>query len=318
MRRRVALLACLATSALACGPIDTFGDASDAAPADSSLDATSDGATYERTYLFTLDAQAFPESGHPGALVHLPPGFDRAQPFGVVVFVHGFENCIANCVETDATSCTPGAAPRSAFGLIDQFDRAHVPAVLVLPEVAYDEATGDPGQLGATNGLRAFLDELFSVQMAPIIGAHTVGDLGRVILLSHSGGYRVAAAAATIGGVPQLREVDLLDSLYGSIASYDAFVMEHVAPLQPSPDRYGRWRFGSVYTDTGGTDANNVSMAMRATAWVASPDAMLWDDTYATLAPADYGHPLIFKRSELGHDGVVRYYFEQFVRASEW
>ncbi len=301
-----------------CGPDAPYGDATfdaDVAMSDGATDAT-DTPSYARTYLFNLASQAFPDSGHPGALVHVPPGFEAARPFGLVLYVHGFKNCVQNCIEDSPSSCTPMAAPRAAHNLLAQFDALRLQALLVLPEVAYDQSTGAPGQLGTPMGLRAFLDELFTVSLAPVIGPHRVEDLGRIAIVSHSGGYQVAALAASIGGVPQVREIDLLDSLYGEFTRFDDFVTTHIASPAPGPDPYGAWRFASVYTDTGGTAVNNTAMAMRAEGWVSTPDVLRWDDTYATLATAEFAHPLLFKRSELTHDGVVRYYFSRLVGAS--
>ncbi len=80
--------------------------------------------------------QAFPDSGHPGALVYLPSFFNVTSarngepvhtnvsdnmsvralsgPLHVVVYFHGFYNCIENIVRppSNATNCTPGAPTR--------------------------------------------------------------------------------------------------------------------------------------------------------------------------------------------------------------
>ena len=74
-------------------------------------------------------------------------------------------------------------------------------ALLVIPEVKYDAASSDPGQLGKTNGFLNFMEELLSSQhaLAPILGEHHVEDLGRISVFTHSGGYRVASRIATQG-----------------------------------------------------------------------------------------------------------------------
>lgn len=314
--RRVSLLLWSLLGVPACGPEGPAGDAGLDGDDRAFVGDATDATTYARTYVYTLASQAFPDSGHPGALVHVPPDFDATRSFGVVLYVHGFKNCVQNCVGITASSCTPMAAPRAAYNLVAQFDALHLQALLVLPEVAYDQASGDPGRLGQAQGLRDFLDELFSIHIASVLGPHRVEDLGRITIMSHSGGYQVAALAATIGGVPQVREIDLLDSLYGEITRFDQFVMTHVARPVVGPDPFGPWRFASVYTDTGGTAAHSTAMAMRAATWVSSPDVMRWDDTYGTLAESDYQQPLLFKRTELSHDDVPRYYFSQFAASS--
>jgi hypothetical protein len=309
------------TDALDAGGVSL--DAGDGTAGTDGRDAATDrgdGASpWAHEYLYTLAAQAFPGSGHPGVLVHIPPSFDPAGPLGVLVYVHGFNNCIVNAVEPTGSACTPGGPVRNAYDLIRQFDATGVQALLVLPEVAYDQATGNPGQLGTTNGLRNFLEELFSVALAPVIGVHHVADLGRVVLMSHSGGYTAVADMATTGGVPQVREIDLLDSLYGQTTLFDRFVMGHLAQFGDATVPLGGYRFADVYTSTGGTDANSVAMAQRVQTWLAATGdtaRLLFDDTTATLTVADYQHPLIFKHSALAHDGVPRYYFSFLVAAS--
>jgi len=105
--------------------------------------------------------------------------------------------------------------------------------------------------------------------------------------------------------VPGVVEVDLLDSLYGNSADFDAWAMA-VAPGK---------RFADAYTSGGGTLANSQAMATRAQAWVPA-DQLLDDRTTDTLTDAQYAHELMFKMSGLTHDGVPAYYFGKFVGTS--
>ena len=69
-----------------------------------------------RTYLLTLDAGAFPPtSAYPSALVYLPRGFDPTPPLSVVVFIHGFSNCVENVVRDAGGECTPDGGTRAAY-----------------------------------------------------------------------------------------------------------------------------------------------------------------------------------------------------------
>ncbi len=71
----------------------------------------------------------------------------------IVIYVHGYYNCIANIVRSSdmGCNCSVGQDVRSAYGLIDQFERAstHQPGlrgwVFVAAEVAYDQANDSPG-----------------------------------------------------------------------------------------------------------------------------------------------------------------------------
>ena len=66
----------------------------------------------------------------------------------------------------------------------------------LLSVIDYDVQTGNPGNLGTTNGFRALLTETLGDLTGPLNGA-TVADVGTVIVASHSGGYQTAAGIAS-------------------------------------------------------------------------------------------------------------------------
>lgn len=267
------------------------------------------------TYRLRLDAGAFPPSAeHPSALVVIPPGFDPTPPVSVVVYIHGFNNCVENIVRKQGESCDPkkGTPVRSAFSLAEQLQASRRNALLLCPEVAFDQASADPGTLGQAGGFKALLAEALRGLPAPLSGL-TPAEVGDVVVASHSGGYQAAAGIAARGGLP-VRELYLLDSLYGSTAEFDAWVQADLGGFAgPAPGR----RFADVYTTTGGTLSRSQAMADRARAWVAADPLILVDDrTTSTWPEATYRHGLLFKLSELSHDGVARYYFGQLLGTS--
>lgn len=267
------------------------------------------------TYLLRLDAGAFPPSAdHPSALVVIPPGFDPTPPLSVVVYIHGFNNCVENIVRKQGESCDPkkGTPVRSAFSLAEQLQASRRNALLLCPEVAFDRESADPGNLGKAGGFKALLAEALRGLPAPL-SRLTPAEVGDVVVASHSGGYQAAAGIAARGGVT-VRELYLLDSLYGSTAEFDAWVQADLGGLAgPVPGR----RFADVYTATGGTQSRSQAMADRARAWVNADPAVLVDDrTTSTWPEAIYRHGLLFKLSELSHDGVARYYFGQLLGTS--
>ena len=266
------------------------------------------------TYPLTIQAGAFPPTpAHPSVIVHVPAGFDPTPPVDVVVYIHGFNNCITNVLGDTDGPCTANGASRSAFQLAAQLARSGRNALLVVPEVAFDQATGDPGKLGVAGGFEAMLAETLAALPAPL-GSISVAQLGTVIVATHSGGYRAAGAMATIGGVP-VDELWLFDSLYGSIADFDHYVTSDLASFGASAP--AARRFSNVYTSGGGTLANSQAMATRAAGWVAADPSVLVDDrTSATWADDVYHHGLLFKQSALSHDGVPRYYFEHMLATS--
>ena len=268
-----------------------------AIPIDASGDAIASG-----LYPLDVDAGAFPPVGsHPNVIVYVPANFDPTPPLSIVVFLHGFDNCIENIVQASGGECTPDGGTRAAYGLIDQMEAANKNALLICPELAFDQSTGNPGQLGNPNGFRALLTETLAD-----LGMR-IGDVGPVVVASHSGGYQAASAIVSRGGVPVV-ELYLLDSLYGDTSTFDAWAMSNIAAD----------RFADVYTQGGGTLANSQAMADRAATWV-NPDAgLLVDDrTTATWPDSTYHHPLLFKLSGLSHDGVPAYYFGHLVGTSQ-
>ncbi len=307
---RGAILA-LAIAASGCGARGASSGDDAGAPGDLSASEPSDGGIGDAgggaaaaTFLLTLDAGAYPPTpAHPSALVYLPRGFDPTPPLAIVVFLHGFSNCVENVVRDAGGECTPDGGTRAAYALSAQLEATNKNALLLVPEIDYDQQTGAPGNLGTSDGFKALLAETLADLAGPLHGA-TLADVGTLIVTSHSGGYQAAAGIASKGGVP-VDEIDLFDSLYGNLGDFDSWAMA-VGPGK---------RFTDFYTQGGGTLANSQAMATSAQAWV--PAVQLLDDrTTDTLTDAQYAHELIFKLSGLSHDGVPAYYFGKVVGTS--
>lgn len=267
-----------------------------------------------RTYLLTLDAGAFPPTPeHPSALLYAPRAFVPASSTALVVYLHGFNNCVENIVRptADAQPCTRGGAVRNAYNLIGQLESSGRNALLLCPEVAFDRASSDPGRLGLDGGFRSLVAEALA-KVRGELGPIGVDRLGPVVLASHSGGYGAAAAIAVRGGIP-IAELYLLDSLYGNSADFEAWMRQDLGSFSGSAPRR---RFASVYTDGGGTLTNNQALATRAAGFAPDASALIDDRTTATWPAATYQHGLLFKRSMLAHDGVPRYYFGTLLASS--
>jgi len=308
----LALAGCAATLLAGCGSSAATGGDGGGPPDDlSALEPTDggtpgDGSTAAATILLTLDAGAFaPTAAHPSALVYLPRGFDPTPPVSIIVFIHGFSNCVENVVRDADGECTPGGGTRAAYALAAQLEATNKNALLLVPEIDFDAQTGAPGNLGTTDGFKALLTETLADLAGPLHGA-TVADVGTLIVTSHSGGYQATAGIASKGGIP-VDEIDLFDSLYGNTTDFDAWA-KAVMPGK---------RFTDFYTQGGGTLANSQAMATRASSGSWVPAAQLLDDrTTDTLTDAQYAHELIFKLSGLTHDGVPAYYFAKVIGTS--
>jgi hypothetical protein len=290
------------------GAPDAGGGEDAAVPDLAGADATR--VTLSGTFLLTLDAGAFPPTtAHPSALVYLPGGFDPLRPLELFVYIHGHNNCVENIVRDAGQPCTPGGPVRSASALAAQVEASGRNVMLLCPEVAFDQASGNPGALDDTGALKALVDEVLRDLPAPL-ASRTSDDVARLVVASHSGGYQVAAAVSRRGGL-KVDELWLLDSLYGFTADFDAWVNDDLAGLGGSPPAR---RFADVYTTGGGTLANSQAMAVRARNWVAADGGILVDDrTTATWPDDTYQHGLLFKLSGLSHDGITRYYVERLL-----
>jgi hypothetical protein len=169
--------------------------------------------------------------------VHLfvPADYRERAAQDLVIHFHGHNTTI------DAT------VPAHAYR--EQLYASGVDAILVVPQGPVNTASGDFGKLMDPDGTAAFLDEVLTVLYRA--GVITRPVLGRLTLTSHSGGYGVVAQNLAGARFP-VDQVDLFDSLYGYEATYRDFALAG-----------GVLR--SDYTSGGGTQANNLSLAMQLT-----------------------------------------------------
>ena len=63
----------------------------------------------------------------------------------------------------------------------------------------------------------------------------------------------------TVGGVSQVEDLVLLDSLYADFSQFDAYVQNHLSVFGTGE---GEYRFTSMYTADGGTYDNNIAMCL--------------------------------------------------------
>lgn len=217
--------------------------------------------------LYGLQAAAFDDDiEHPHALVHIPPRFDFDR-LNVVIYLHGLGNNVENVARAKPLSSKTPCAD-----LIGHLGRAGKNALLVLPETKYNANSSDPGRLGEPGGLRALLAEVLAL-LATRLGQSklTVEQLQQVCLVSHSGGYRAAAAMATEGGVA-VQELYLLDSLYGQDELFTRYLESLLSEVQPGAagqsERLSQRRFVTLYTRDGGTWERSVKMQQAARALI--------------------------------------------------
>lgn len=306
---------------LACG--EGPADSPSGPPADETLSESGDGAELKgdsfgtptgtppgTTRRLQIEHGAFPASGTlPNVVAYIPARFDPSQPFGLVVYLHGWWNCADNVIRPKNGACLPGRAAHNAYNLANQLEGANKNAILLVPELAFEQASSDPGRLTEEGLFYELVDETLT-QLAPDIAGVGTWDATSIVIASHSGGYKAASGIASVGGL-WIDELYLLDSLYGLEDTFDAWVEEDLEAFSASPPTR---RLACVYSKTGGTLTRCQAMAGRMDAL--TERGLLADATSATLTTAQYANGLLFKRTGLSHDDVPRYYFGRLLATS--
>ncbi|MFO0744744.1 MAG: hypothetical protein U1F43_03585 [Myxococcota bacterium] len=308
--------ACTSSDPAADGPpsSETLSEPSDGAELKADGSGVSTGTPPGTLVRLQLEHGAFPASGTlPNAVVYVPKAFDPTAPVGLVVYLHGFWNCAENVLRPKNGACVAGRAAHNAYNLANQLEASGRNALLLVPELAFEQASSDPGRLAEQDAFYDLVDEALT-QLAAAddqVGSLALWDLTTIVVASHSGGYKAAAGIASVGGL-WVDELYLLDSLYGMDDAFDAYLQDDLDALQAAPPTR---RFADVYSKDAGTLAASQAMAKRAAA--ALPAAALLDDrTTATLTTAQYAHGALFKRTGLGHDDIPRYYFGRLLATS--
>jgi hypothetical protein len=141
-------------------------------------------------------------------LIHVPPGFDPARPFRILLFFHGNGATLSDTVVHD--EAIPAQVNASGRNVI-----------LVAPQLAYDARDSHPGKLLRPGGVRRLLAAALG-RAADALGV-SVASLagGPVIVAAYSGGWWPAMESVTKGELDgRLRTLVLLDAFYGGEAAF--------------------------------------------------------------------------------------------------
>lgn len=165
----------------------------------------------------------------PSVRVFLPDGYRDRGAHDLVVHFHGFGTTVA--------------ATLDGHRYQEQLWASGANAVLVVPQGPVNAASGDFGKLMHPGGLARLCAEVLVLLHRE--GKITAPVLGELILTSHSGGYRaVATNLDAAAQAPAVKQVNLFDSLYGCLPTYQAFAL-------------GGGRLRSSYSTGGGTLTHN-------------------------------------------------------------
>jgi hypothetical protein len=196
-----------------------------------------------RAYELHVRGAIDPGHGMPNAWVYVPRAFDPTRRrLHVFVVFHGWQNCIKSYVSPHGEVCSQ--RHHTGYDVAAQIEQSGTHAIVVVPQLAYEVKSSDPGKLGAPGGLRALLEELVEESLVPVLGAHDYEDIERVALVASSGGWQALTPALVQGGVEAVHDVYLLDALYEDepLTSFFLSRAKEFDPRRPSP-----WRFTLVY-----------------------------------------------------------------------
>ncbi len=271
--------------------------------------------------------------------MYIPSNFNMgAEEVEVVVYIHGYYNCIRNIVreKEEGCNCSANGPMRESYNLINQFEKAvtergsKTNQLFIAAEVAYDQANDSPGRWAEDGLFKSFLNELFTEHLTPLIAGssginYSSNNINRIRIFSHSGGYYTIGNMYSKGGMgPIVKELSLLDSLYAGFDYFDSFIKSNISQFGAD---YDKFRFSSLFTVSGGTYNNNQNMASRVSEWVAAaassppaPSASIpiylldnsGDDSIAAVEI--FNSTALFKLTDYSHDELPRQYFYHFMK----
>jgi hypothetical protein len=272
---------------------------------------------------FHLKAGNEAPGGRVNAWAYIPSRFDAHAPLHVIVLFHGFRNCISSYVSRGGEVCQPGSTSRTGYDLANQMERAESGAVLVVPEIAFDVVSSDPGKLGADGALHAFMTELLDQELAPYIGEHRSDDIERFSLMASSGGYQALVPALDHGG-EHVTDLVLLDACYVYKKSpVGDFIFTSPDDFDASKHKVPK-RFGVIYSHGAGAFDTSEIMRTDAEQWLTSHHREDLGTFFGKFERprdeepqgADFRAPVFAIFSHGWHDVIVERYFWQVVRAS--
>lgn len=271
--------------------------------------ATNAGRVPGTVLLLNLRSGAF-AGVQPAAAVVIPPRYDPSEPLDIAVYFHGWNNCVANMVGEDNAPCRPGGPVRYACRLASQLAQSSANTVLVVPALQVEAASGNVGRLGEQGALSTMLNEILGEHLVPYLGHRTSSQIRSTTIMCHSGGYTAASAALQHGGLTSIKQVVLLDALYGERAAFEGWITRNVRRFADrGPDGF---RFVNVYTTGGGTRDNSRAMATavgRALADARLPGLLYDDDQPGERTSPDIQRfPVVFMRTRLPHNDMTRVY----------
>ena len=138
--------------------------------------------------------------------IFVPAGYTPGATVDYVVHFHGHGNHVSKVM--------------TQYKLAEQFTAAKLNAILIVPQGPRDASDSGGGKLELEKGgFEKLIDEVTKYLRAE--GKINTDRVGKIVLSTHSGGYKVTAAILDHGGLADhITDVLLLDSSYGSLEWY--------------------------------------------------------------------------------------------------
>lgn len=219
--------------------------------------------------------------------IFIPPGYLPGEAVDYIVHFHGHNNHVSKVIPQ--------------YRLAEQLTDAKINAILIVPQGPRDAADSGGGKLELDEGgFGRLIDEV--TQFLQAEGKIRTAKIGRIVLSSHSGGYKVTAAVLDHGGLTDhITDVLLLDSSYGSLEAFAKW-----AGASPSH------RLVSLYTQHLAA-ANKELMGLLQkvkTDYEALDESVVNDGQLARRG-------VTFMATKVAHDEVPVEYFGRLVKTSE-
>ena len=169
----------------------------------------------------TDDGNRYGESAHYASdrvLFHVPPAFDPALPFRLLVYFHGHLSELRRNVVEEM------ALPR-------QVTASGANVVLVAPQLAVNAIDSSPGKLLQKDGLARLVDEAADVLTSTLgLVDHGAARGAPVVLAAFSGGYRAVAYGLERGGLGRrVAGVLLFDAIFDEVDRFARWLQEQWA-----------------------------------------------------------------------------------------
>ena len=240
----------------------------------------------------------------PHVIVHASSHFRADRPFTLVVFFHGWSGCTRVLAYLGKEArCTPSMPPAPGWGLLERHERAGLPSLLIVPQLAWRKRETKTGRFREASYLRAFLRELRDILRAETGQEIDLEAAPRSVWLAHSAGYAplrdLLEQDTPLPGTSQ--DVVLFDALYEDAAVFARWLR--------TPGAHKR--LVSFYTSDATTQAQNRALAER----LRRAKVELSFEDRELESPFPCASPLVIRRSRVGHGRVALTYFSPLLRA---